>query len=248
MLYRRFFGLVCGLMAPGLVLAHDIINLHYHERPPYFTQLLSKDVHGVVATPAKRAFDKAQIDFKWQETPPKRQLQLIRYNSGKDCLVGWFKNAERARFGKFTLPIYQDDPTIALARADNPAIRPKRTLKKLLTTSDLTVLRKDGYSYGQYIDKHLTLYHPDSLTTAGNNASILKMLYKRRGDYFFVAREEADFLIARMGYPRNAFKQITFSDMPAGEKRYILCSKQVDDQIIERLNQAIASLYPRLTP
>lgn len=222
MLYRRFFGLVCGLMAPGLVLAHDIINLHYHERPPYFAQLLSKDVHGVVATPAKRAFDKAQIDFKWQETPPKRQLQLVRYNSGKDCLVGWFKNAERARFGKFTLPIYQDDPTIALARADNPAIRPKHTLKKLLTTPDLTVLRKDGYSYGQYIDKHLTLYHPDSLTTAGNNASILKMLYKRRGIISLLHEKKPTFSSPEWAIPATLLNRLPSPICLRGKALYSL--------------------------
>lgn len=35
------------------------------------------------------------------------------------------------------------------------------------------------------------------------------------------------------------FYLLKFSDMPAGEKRFIMCSKQVPEDIIERLNKAI---------
>ena len=68
---------------------------------------------------------------------------------------------------------------------------------------------------------------------------MLKMLQHNRIDYFFISHEEADSLIESSGIPKNNFKYIAFSDMPKGEKRYLLCSKKVGDDIIEKLNSAI---------
>jgi hypothetical protein len=65
------------------------------------------------------------------------------------------------------------------------------------------------------------------------------MIHKKHADYFFMAPEELTPLIELSGLPRNDFKSLMFPSMPAGEKRYILCSRRVEDAIIDRLDRAI---------
>jgi hypothetical protein len=55
----------------------------------------------------------------------------------------------------------------------------------------------------------------------------------------FIAEEEAEDLIRQSGFDPTAFKFIRFPDMPAGNLRYIICTKQVSDDEIERMDQAI---------
>jgi hypothetical protein len=68
---------------------------------------------------------------------------------------------------------------------------------------------------------------------------MLKMIHKKRADYFFIAPEESTPLIVSSGLPLEDFKLLTFPAMPAGEKRYILCNRLVQDAVIEKLNHAI---------
>ena len=65
---------------------NDMITIHYHERPPYYvTGPLG--VYGLCADPAKMVFNKAGIPFRLVKTPAKRQLDIIKANRSKDCLI-----------------------------------------------------------------------------------------------------------------------------------------------------------------
>ena len=68
---------------------------------------------------------------------------------------------------------------------------------------------------------------------------MLKMIYAQHADYFLIAPEEADGLIRTSEFDLQDFRSVHFTDIPSGEKRYILCSKQVEDYIIEQLDMAI---------
>jgi len=216
----------------------DTITLHYHERRPYY--ITEPDgIHGLCADPANQIFQKAEIPYCWQKTPAKRQLEIIKQNKRMACAVGWFRNKEREKFAKFTLSIYQDKPTLALARADNSRIESGFPIEKTMTDRKLCLLQKDSYSYGKFIDEKIRQFKPVAVKTTGDNLGMLKMIYAHRGDYFFLADEEALGLILQSGFSKKAFKLVRFSDIPAGNKRHILCSMAVDDSIIDRLNRAI---------
>lgn len=244
MLNKILCWIFCGLVLGFTVKAQESIALHYNERVPYLMGQTSGVVQGLTADPANMAFEKAAILFQWIETPPKRQMWMLQQNIGRDCLVGWFKNKEREKFAKYTFPIYQDKPTIALARADNKQLKSGMKLSEIFSNPRFAVIVKDGYSYGAYIDKLLSQYKPHLVTTGGDNVSMLKMIYKKHGDYFFIAEEEANHLITSTGLSKSEFKYVRFSDMPKGEKRYILCSQKVEDEVIERLNAAILTISP----
>ena len=215
-----------------------VISIHYHERAPY-QETTDAGVKGLTGTPVTLVFQKAGISFEWVKTPSKRQLKIIKDNYGCDCSVGWFKNPEREKFARYTYCIYQDKPQIALARADNRRLKSGVRVASALSNRELTLEVKDGYSYGSFLDAKIARHKPKIDRTTSENTYMLKKIYEKRADYFFIAPEEADSLIEASGFVREDFKYIIFSDMPEGEKRYIICSQEVKDEIIEKLNKAI---------
>jgi hypothetical protein len=218
--------------------AEQVITLHYHERPPYYiTGPLG--VYGLCADPAKLAFKRAGIPIRWEKTPASRQLGILKTNRGRDCLLGWFKNPERERFARYSVHIYEDRPTVALALAGNDNIISGRPLADTLLSTDLTLLRKSGYSYGRYIDAMVSKLLPRQDMTDAENVGMLKMIHSRRADYFFISEEEAHVLTATSGLPQNDFKFIRFADMPTGNKRYLLFSKKVAVEEVARIDAAI---------
>lgn len=217
---------------------NNLITLHYNERPPYLITT-ENGVGGLTGEPATLVFKMSHIPYRWQQTPSKRQIYLLEQNRGRDCTVGWFKNIEREKFAKYTLPIYQDMPQIALARADNDNMPLETTVDDIFSDPRLNLLVKDGYSYGDYIDGKIEEYNPIRTVTTVENSEMLRMVYAKRADYFFIAPEEANGLITASDFDLQDFKFVHFRDIPSGELRYILCSKQVEDSIIDRLNAAI---------
>jgi ABC-type amino acid transport substrate-binding protein len=216
----------------------NVITVHYNERPPYLVTTDS-GVTGLTGDPVTIAFEKGVVPYRWQQTPTKRQIYILQQNTGQDCVIAWFKNAERESFAKFSLPVYQDEPQIALARADNESIPLNGTIEEFFKNPSLTLLVKDGYSYGDFIDQKIEAYQPNRLVTTNENNGMLKMIHAGHADYMFIAPEEADGLIKASEFYARDFKKIHFTDILSGENRYILCSMQVDDSIIEQLNAAI---------
>ncbi len=214
------------------------IIIHYHERPPYYIRQGS-GVGGIIGDRINFVFEQAGIPLTWQISPAKRQLRIIKKNGGREGAAGWFKTPEREAFAKFSRPIYQDRPTIALARADRELIQTGGTLAGTLADARLHLLRKDSYSYGSFIDGLLDRFQPKQTVTTADNIGMLKMIHTHRADYFFIAQEEAEDLLSRADLPAMDFKKIVFSDMPAGNLRYVLFSRQVENSTIERLDRVI---------
>jgi len=215
-----------------------VITLHYNERPPYLVTT-ADGVTGLTGSPATIVFHKANLPFYWKQTPSKRQMYLLQQNQGQDCLVGWFKNSEREKYAKYTLPIYRDVPQVALTQANNQRIDAIDTVDALFSDDGLTMLVKDGYSYGEFLDQKIAEYNPVREVTTVENSGMLKMVQANRADYFFIAPEEAEGVIETTAFSKDDFKFVRLQDIPYGEYRYILCSLQVDDSVIDRLNVAI---------
>ena len=237
-----FLFVVAGLSLISLAEDCPIITLHYNERVPYLVTTPDGTVEGLTATPAKIAFERAGINFKWKKTPSKRQMLLLERNSGCDCAVGWFKNPQREQFARYSIPIYRDNPQIAITRADNSSLQDGMTVDELFSQKTLLMGKKDGYSYGSFLDKKIALHNPTVDVTVGENDQMLKKVDSKRNDYFFMSPEEAEGLIASSGFQRKQFKIIIFPDMPIGEYRYILCSQKVDNSVIDKLNANILTI------
>lgn len=214
------------------------ITIHYHERHPYYVSH-GQSVGGIIGDRINFVFEQAGIPLAWQKTPAARQLEIIKKNERREGAAGWFRNAERERFAKFSWPIYQDGPTVALARADQEQLRTGANLAATLSDRRLRLLRKESYSYGSHIDRLLDQLKPEQVITNTDNLGMLRMIHTRRADYFFIAKEEAGDLLGRTDLPASAFTIVSFADMPAGNRRYILFSRRVEATTIERLNRVI---------
>lgn len=243
-IYKRQPGPPVSTLIPEWQGRQEAIVVHFHSRRPFYMSD-GHQVFGLVIDPIAQAFRNAGIPHVWQETPARRQLDIIEKNEDKSCAAGWFKTPEREAYARYTLPVYQDKPFVAVFRADNellPEAAP--VLDQVLGEWRLKLLVKEGYSYGQFIDERLKALAPRQLTTTAENRNILQMIENYRADYSFMTEEEAEDLLNSPEVPRKKFRIVHFSDMPAGGKRYIICSRQVGEDVIARLNAAIRSRGP----
>jgi polar amino acid transport system substrate-binding protein len=243
---RGWLAWVLAALAPAQAAqAADTMELYWFDRPPYMVGMPGSDeVVGLTATPAAQAFKAAGIGYHWVSLPTMRQLVTLKDSSRPGCAVGWFRNAEREQQFKFSDPLYRDRPTVALARAD---YLPAATLAATLHLPGVSVLVKDGFSYGPVIDQLLAQARPERVVTSAETMAMANMIAAHRADIMFAAEEEASYLLtqaaheARLPYP---LKIVRFADLPPGERRYLLCSKATPDEVIERLNKAIPAETP----
>ncbi len=232
---------LCMILAvAGAVHAQEVIDLHFYVRPPYMVSSGADQVTGLTAGPAKAAFEKAGVRFRWQQTPAKRQLMMVESGMGPHCGVGWYKTPEREMFGKFTAPLYRDKPTVALARAD---FQPTdRALAVLAADPAIRIVMKIGLTYGQDVAGIMARAKAQVQLVTTEQTSLARMVASDRADFMFSPQEEADLLVAAAQQSGASLKVLTFSDIRAGTTRHILCSKQVSDATIAKLNHALSTV------
>ncbi len=225
----------------GTTLAEDdplMISLYYVPRTPYFYQ--TKDnVKGLCADVVNYAFTKSGISYIWYNVPAKRQMTYIKKNIRRLGMVGWYKNAEREKFAKYSDYIYKDKTRIAVAHAHNEKLTNGKTVGDVISNPNIEVLIKTGYSYGKFLDAQLAKYNPKTISTMSESVNMIRMIHARRADLLFMSQEEASAIIKESGLPAKDFQFVTFSDMPQGYKRYIMFSKKVEDKIINKINKYI---------
>lgn len=233
---------LCALASLGFpLIATAQVALHYNERPPYLLTA-NGQLTGLTGAPVVAAFKAAGIPYVLNATPSARQMAVIRENSGLDCAIGWFKNEEREKFARFTRPIYQDRPPIALTAARNSrnaSLKNGDALENVLGNRNLVLLVKVGYSYGRILDAMIERHQPIRTSVSVENMQMLRMIHAGHADYMFIAPEEAEGLIRASGIDPAEIRGIAFADAPKGENRHIMCSMKVPDEIVGRLNSAI---------
>jgi polar amino acid transport system substrate-binding protein len=221
--------------------AATVLTLHYQERPPYSQSNADGHVTGLLATPATRACQKAQLTCTWARTPGQRQLSLIQTGQGWDCGLGWYRNPEREALGRFSAPLYQDRPYMALARRGTPW-DPQRGLPGLLADPALPLLVKEGYSYGPLLDGLIAQHAGQVRRTSAEAQQMARMLEAGRAGWMIVAPEEAEVLLADPG-SAGAPPQLQLYPLPGvpvGQTRHLYCNKAVPEAVIERLNRALS--------
>ncbi len=222
--------LICSFMFQTL-LAQEL-EIVFEERVPYI-QKTNSSINGLVATPAIKALDATKINYILKEKPSKRHLYEIQANKKPICALGWFKNPAREKFAKFTLPLYQDYSMGIIARKDRKTDFTNISIDNLLK-NNYKILTKASYSYGKFLDNKLEEYKITKKEVYTDNENMLLLIEKKRADFMFISKEESTLL-----FQKNQYKDISFYDikgMPKGNKRYLICSKKVDDNIINKIN------------
>ncbi|BHH83437.1 substrate-binding periplasmic protein [Desulforhopalus sp. 52FAK] len=230
--------LLCLLtLLSGPSFAQPTLQIFYEERPPYASKTDIHSVEGLTATPVANALSNVGIPFKWKKMPFKRQLVTIKADKKNVCGIGWFKKPGREEFARYSIPIYQDKPTVVLARNGDDAVARHSDIKSLFSDNSITLLVKDSFSYGTFLDEHIEKMQPKTLTViSSNTGEMLQMLLSGRGDYFLVAEEEATDFFQKKEFSASQFAFHRFPEMPQGNNRYLACSFSVQPEIIEAIN------------
>ncbi|GFK95782.1 hypothetical protein NNJEOMEG_03650 [Fundidesulfovibrio magnetotacticus] len=236
---RLIISMAILALAGSLALAGEPVLVLYNERPPYLITGPDGRVRGLTADPAEAALTAANIPHKWVLTPARRQLAMLEQNPGRVCLVGWFRNPEREKIGRFTAPLYKDRPVAALARTHDRRFRQGMSVREALGDPTLLLLMKDSYSYGKELDALIAASAVRIEKTAAENVAMARMIRAGRAGYMFIAPEEAEELLRGEEFRDGGLTLVTFGDAPEGEERHLLCSGQVSAEEIRRIDEAL---------
>lgn len=217
------------------------LTLHYQDRPPYSSLAANGEVTGLVATPAGQALRQAGVAFEWALTPSQRQLALIQQGIGLHCGVGWFRTESRAALGKFSLPLYRDEPFAALAR---PGVLPpsKMPAAAAMLAASASLLVKEGYSYGPQFDALIASTTAAPIRSSAEIPQLLRMVAAGRAGWMIVTPEEAQVLLAEVGPEAASLQLVRFSDALPGQTRHLYCNRAVPDAWLARIDQALSAL------
>ncbi len=225
-------------LLPALLMSAPLaeVELHYHERPPYY-QSANQGPQGLVIAPLRQALRVSGLPHRFVSTPAMRQLQLIEQGQALVCGVGWFFNTERAGKGQFSKPIYRDRPLAMLVRVQLGWSQP-RSMAEAIGDADARLLLKTGYSYGPQFDALLKSRSTAPASITGEMSTLVRMLVHDRADWTPMAPEEAEHEFNDIA----GLRLLPFSDAAAGNLRHLYCNKAVPAAWLQRLDAAIPAM------
>lgn len=241
------WGLAAVVAAGPAAASPPVLTLHYQERAPYSVHEADGRVGGLVATPATRALERAGIAFTWQRTPAQRQLALIQQGDGLHCGVGWFRTPEREALGRFSAPLYRDQPFVALTAP--AALLPldaagATRATDLLSQMAARLIVKEGYSYGPYLDALIARAPAPVLRTSAEVDAIARIVAAGRADWMIASAEEVPVLLAALRGTLPAPRVVRLVDVPAGPARHLYCNRAVPAEWLVRVDRVLAPSAP----
>jgi polar amino acid transport system substrate-binding protein len=238
-----WFGALLGpLLAAAQAPSEPQVTLHYIQRPPYM-MVQGDGLVGLTGGPSYQAFKQANVPVQIAETPFARQLRAVKDNTGLDCMIGMFWKAEREEFGRYSKPLYQDQPQLVLATAaQQQRFKGHAAIDDLFRDRSLRLLVKQAYSYGTPLDTLIEQLQPNRRSTVDENLLMVRQIKLGMADYMLMAPEEAAVAIEAAGFQPADFQQIRYKNMPPGEQRHLFCSKSVPVDVMQRLDAAIKKM------
>lgn len=220
------------------------VDILYFERPPYYLTV-GNEPAGFLNDLTRQLFTEANMKFNFYSMPPKRIIKTIKNDRQLSCSPGWFKNKERQGFAKFTLPFYQNLPMVILSHSGHSKlISSYKKVESLIKNREMILGKMAAFSYGQYLDDLIDRHQPKQLIVKSSQKQLIRLLNQNRISYIFIAPEEVDSLIDLVKLNRKDFVKHTLPGLPEGNKRYLMCSKGLEDKHISRLNRSIKRLVP----
>jgi polar amino acid transport system substrate-binding protein len=235
-----YIHIVVLLMFSVAACADPALKLQIVELPPYMIVNADSSIAGLVVTPTLAAFKKAAIPIAWQVVPAVRQLQQIKEGKERLCSVGWYKTPEREKFAKFSKAILRDSPFVGVAEPTFH-IANGVSIDTILGDSKVEVLIKIGFVFGDFLDKKILEMKAKRQVSYGDMPQIFKMIAAGRAQITFAPLDEVQYYINIGVIDKEKIKILTFSDMPLGYNRYLMCSQNVEDKLIDRFNAALAN-------
>ena len=220
----------------------ELLTVSYLERPPYYYTENGKAA-GFLVELTRKIFQDAGVDVAFRSLPPKRIMGEIKRKDNHHCTIGWFKNPVRETFAKFSLPIYQNRPLVLLVKKENKRQLIRHpALKNVFSEKTLVMGRVSTFSYGSFIDGMIEDNSPEIFEVKAKQSQLIKLISAGRITYMLIAPEEIQSLIRSADLDPDGFVSVSFPDIPAGNQRYLMFSKGVEDRVLEKVNMAITEI------
>lgn len=214
----------------------DELTLYYAEQPPLLHLNEQGKVVGLLAERTTAALQAAQVRFHWEQVPAARILDTIKADKIAVCTPGKYWSAERQQFATYSAPMFVDPPVIAVVHADALPLMHASIAETL--DGPVTLLLKNGWVYGPYLDALIgKLPAPKKSYTSGDPPFLVKMVESGRVQMTLLSIFEAEYFIQQQRI--GNVKIVHFTDIPGGQKRYLLCSKSVAARSMARINAAL---------
>ena len=232
------------IIFPGFSHGLEQMTVMYFNRPPYY-DTIDNQAQGFLVEMTRQIFDTAGIKPVFIEVPPSRIISYIKNQEKPICSIGWFKNKERESFAKFSIPIYEDRPLVILTlKLKKHLFDRHQTIKDVLSDRTLILAKIDSFSYGVIMDEWINSYTPPVHKIQSIQSVLPKLIFNNRASYMLVAPEEISVMLKEAGLDENQFIALDKPDIPSGNKRYLIFSKDVEDGIIDKINRSIKTLFP----
>ena len=217
------------------------ITVAWRDNPPYNFVEQDKE-KGFLLARGKRIFEQAHVPAHFVLEPTKRIWAKFRVGTPMYCSLGRYRIAEREPIMQYSLPIHIDPPRIVLASpVAAEQVGRHATLVSLLGDPALAMGMSDGASFGTELDAMLANAGAKVERRTVESPLMMKLLAANRVSFVIVDRVAWQYW--RMHDPAAlGVVPHDFPDMPAGQKRYLVCSKDVPPAVMNRLNGAIKSM------
>lgn len=233
-------GLLAALCLSQSAMADDTLLILFRDKPPY-SYVANGVMSGFLLERTRELLKRAGISGQFMEMPPKRIFQEIQSNKLPVCSFGWYKTPERETYAKFSKPIHQDRPHVVLAATNAlDRIKKHKTLASLMVDAGMSLSLADGVSYGPELERLIAAFPGRIDQGSIAPLQVANKVSVHRADFMFIDQEDYDYLMkTNPEFRDEKLVRIEFPDLPAGLKRYILCSRQVSDEVMTRIDAAI---------
>lgn len=240
---RTRWSVVAALMLAASVwpvAAQDGLTVMYNEKPPFF---YTKDgmPAGILVDIMLKVADRSGVAIRFESVPFNRILQRLKVEEPGVAALGLSLTEERTAYAVFSLPLYKDSRPIILARASR-----KSGFTSYARMEDM--VSSTNYTYGGVlgnvypIDPLLATMGKRDRRWAVSPEQLMLMLTLGRFDFMMIYPEELEYLLATAGVAASDIAVLAYPDVPDGDYRYLLFSKSVPSDLVDRLNAAIAAL------
>ncbi len=212
------------------------LTVYFHERPP-FTMVDGQT--GILVNLTKAILSEAGLHARFIELPTNRILSLVRNGEPDAVGVGWFLTQERESWGRYSLPIYQDQPLVAVVSSRVASSLGNPVRLNVLLSSGLALGHQQGSSFGPVVDAKIRTLGLVPVETVVEIPSLLQLIHAGKMDYTFLPEEEARYLLKRDPTLTPGLVLTKLADAPPGNLRYLLFPATVDPALLTRIDSAI---------
>jgi len=238
-----FLGSTALLPAAAQSPSPLLLTVYFSEQPPFS---LVEGQTGSLLELTKAILTEAGIRARFIELPPSRILDLLRTGQPDALGVGLYKTPDRETWGRFSQPISQDKPVVALVNSRvAPSLGAGVRLEGLLS-SGLTLGLQGGMSLGTVVDQKIRTLGLVPLETAVDLPLLLKMVQAGRMDYTLLGEDQAQYLLDHDPSLTPGLVLVRLTEPPPGNLRHFLYPGSFEPALAARIDVAIERVSPRV--